>query len=165
MIALQDKSLSSDIVKGRTAESEFCVSVILGYYLFDLILVVLSWEKMKNSNQLFVHHLAVLLPFLTVKLFGELHYYSLFCTLTESSTLFINLHWFLSKTGKRNSLAFDLNLIGVLVTYAVFRLFNLSWLFVNFFSNIGIINAQCHVISASICVIGTAVILLFSLGW
>ncbi|XP_044299531.1 TLC domain-containing protein 4-like isoform X2 [Varanus komodoensis] len=74
------------------------VAVTCGYLLYDLLLLVRYWKTLGDS--LFVcHHLAALYAYGYVLSHGVLPYFANFRLLSELSTPFVNLRWFLDVAG------------------------------------------------------------------
>uniref|UniRef100_U3EQA6 Transmembrane protein 56-B n=1 Tax=Micrurus fulvius TaxID=8637 RepID=U3EQA6_MICFL len=74
------------------------VAVTCGYLLYDLLLLVRYWKTLGDS--LFVcHHLVVLYAYGYVLSRGVLPYFANFRLLSELSTPFVNLRWFLDAAG------------------------------------------------------------------
>uniref|UniRef100_A0A8D2LEX2 TLC domain-containing protein n=1 Tax=Varanus komodoensis TaxID=61221 RepID=A0A8D2LEX2_VARKO len=73
-----------------------CVHVV--FYILDLLLLVRYWKTLGDS--LFVcHHLAALYAYGYVLSHGVLPYFANFRLLSELSTPFVNLRWFLDVAG------------------------------------------------------------------
>ncbi len=87
----------------------------------DLIAMIL-WFPLKESWIFFIHHVAVLYPFLNNVVFGVLTYFANFRILAECSTVFVNNRWLMSVTGHRASKWYVLNGITMLFVFFTCRI-------------------------------------------
>uniref|UniRef100_A0A670ZWZ6 TLC domain-containing protein n=1 Tax=Pseudonaja textilis TaxID=8673 RepID=A0A670ZWZ6_PSETE len=98
------------------------VAVTCGYLLYDLLLLVRYWKTLGDS--LFVcHHLVALYAYGYVLSRGVLPYFANFRLLSELSTPFVNLRWFLDATGwSRTSRLVLANGLAMMVVFFMVRI-------------------------------------------
>jgi TLC domain len=58
VVALHSWPQEVTMTTANTESSQLCLAVILGYYLLDVILVLLNFDKMKRAKHTLIHHSA-----------------------------------------------------------------------------------------------------------
>lgn len=99
--------------------------VIIGktYTLLDFYFVVFNYNKFANMYwQILLHHIILFYIFLNYGSEQKLLASGLF---VESSSIFLNIAWFMIKAGWQNSLLFKINSGLLWITYLVFRVIGL----------------------------------------
>uniref|UniRef100_A0A8D0HJD1 TLC domain-containing protein n=1 Tax=Sphenodon punctatus TaxID=8508 RepID=A0A8D0HJD1_SPHPU len=115
-----DDAVNANPIWGEPYLVKLNVAITCGYLLYDLLLLVRYWKAMGDS--LFVcHHLAALYAYGYVLSRGVLPYFANFRLLSELSTPFVNLRWFLDASGHPRSsrLVLGNGLAMMLVFFAV----------------------------------------------
>ncbi|KYO37944.1 TLC domain-containing protein 4 [Alligator mississippiensis] len=93
-----DAAVNADPIWGDPRLVKLNVAIISGYLLYDLLLLGRYWKTMGDA--LFVcHHVAALYAYGYVLNRGVLPYFANFRLLSELSTPFVNLRWFLEAAG------------------------------------------------------------------
>ncbi|XP_015668778.1 transmembrane protein 56-B-like [Protobothrops mucrosquamatus] len=93
-----DDAINANPIWGDPWLVKLNVAVTCGYLLYDLLLLVRYWKTLGDS--LFVcHHLVALYAYGYVLSRGVLPYFANFRLLSEFSTPFVNLRWFLDAAG------------------------------------------------------------------
>ncbi|KAM3845291.1 calponin-1 isoform 2-T7 [Vipera latastei] len=93
-----DDAINANPIWGDPWLVKLNVAVTCGYLLYDLLLLMRYWKTLGDS--LFVcHHLVALYAYGYVLSRGVLPYFANFRLLSELSTPFVNLRWFLDAAG------------------------------------------------------------------
>ncbi|XP_015263039.1 PREDICTED: transmembrane protein 56-B-like [Gekko japonicus] len=93
-----DDAVNANPIWGEPRLVKLNVAITCGYLLYDLLLLIRYWRTLGDS--LFVcHHLAALYAYGYVLSRGVLPYFANFRLLSELSTPFVNLRWFLDTVG------------------------------------------------------------------
>ncbi|XP_054859128.1 TLC domain-containing protein 4-B-like [Eublepharis macularius] len=93
-----DDAVNANPIWGDPGLVKLNVAITCGYLLYDLLLLIRYWKTLGDS--LFVcHHLAALYAYGYVLSRGVLPYFANFRLLSELSTPFVNLRWFLDAAG------------------------------------------------------------------
>ncbi|GAW09653.1 TLC domain-containing protein [Lentinula edodes] len=127
--ALNSPALDKDRVSGWDDDKSGLLQAIASaYFVWDTIDAIINY----TDFGFIVHGLACsLIYLLSFKPF--LSYYAARCLLWESSTIFLNIHWFLDKTDRTGSTFQLINGILLLVTFFGMRLVYGAYVSYNFF--------------------------------
>ncbi|KAJ6657670.1 hypothetical protein lerEdw1_002171 [Lerista edwardsae] len=117
-----DDAVNANPIWGEPRLVKLNVAITSGYLLYDLLLLVRYWRTMGDS--LFVcHHLAALYAYGYVLSRGVLPYFANVRLLSELSTPFVNLRWFLDAAGwPRSSWLVLANGLAMTVVFFVVRI-------------------------------------------
>ncbi|EGG05256.1 uncharacterized protein MELLADRAFT_88188 [Melampsora larici-populina 98AG31] len=114
------QELHDDKLFGYNPFAVNLLSISTGYFLWDIAVSTLMVIK-GNGIGFFLHAASCFIAFLyTIKPFGG--YYGFVFLLWESSTIFLNPHWFFDKIGMTGSKAQMYNGIALLITFFLSRL-------------------------------------------
>ncbi|XP_033637060.1 TLC domain-containing protein 4-like [Asterias rubens] len=114
---INDNKISEDTLWGTSDLSRINVCIISGYMMADLIAMIM-WFPLRESWIYFLHHIAVLYPFLNNVVFGVLTYFTNIRILAECSTVFVNNRWLMSVLGHRDSKWYMIN--GITMVFVFF---------------------------------------------
>ncbi|KAH0628702.1 hypothetical protein JD844_010131 [Phrynosoma platyrhinos] len=117
-----DDAINANPIWGDPWLVKLNVAITCGYLLYDLLLLVRYWRTLGDS--LFVcHHLAALYAYGYVLSRGVLPYFANFRLLSELSTPFVNLRWFLDTAGwSRSSWLVMANGLAMMVVFFMVRI-------------------------------------------
>ncbi|KAF9246437.1 DUF887-domain-containing protein [Melanogaster broomeanus] len=116
---LQEKSLEEDRAFGSHSNATFTVAIAIGYFMWDAVVSIIHFTDIGFV----VHGVACLSIFLLgARPFAQ--YYAMRFLLWEVSTIFLDIHWILDKTGKTGS---TLQLINGFALLGAFFSVRLIW--------------------------------------
>lgn len=146
----------------NTFDSMVCICMIIGYLLADICFVLYAgWKnEMSDTKSTIVHHGMGMLCFGTSIYNGIGYPLCLMMLMTEASTPFLNIRWFLYKCNKEDSLIYKLNgawmtLVFFTVRIAAFpfhcwmvyqhtkTIYDASGIYVTFLTVAGLVVAGC----------------------
>lgn len=143
---------------GWSEETGFVHAIACGYFLWD------TFDAIYNYTDLgFLAHAISCLAIYTMTYRPFLAYYATRCLLWETSTLFLNAHWFFDKTGRTGSTAQLINAFFLLGTFFGVRIVYggmVSW---QFFETLLEVRQEIPVIY--VIVYGGGNLLLTGLNW
>lgn len=102
--------------------TEAAVGMSLGYFVHDAVVLTSNWRQM-GSLAMVMHHAVAAVSLVAALSSRQGHMYTLLLLATEMTTPFINARWHLDVLGKRDSAAFMLNAVAILVSWAMGRIF------------------------------------------
>uniref|UniRef100_A0A803SXP2 TLC domain-containing protein n=1 Tax=Anolis carolinensis TaxID=28377 RepID=A0A803SXP2_ANOCA len=117
-----DDAVNANPIWGDPWLVKLNVAITCGYLLYDLLLLMRYWRTLGDS--LFVcHHLAALYAYGYVLSRGVLPFFANFRLISELSTPFVNLRWFLDTAGwPRSSWLVLANGLAMMVVFFVVRI-------------------------------------------
>ncbi|XP_077186049.1 TLC domain-containing protein 4-B-like [Paroedura picta] len=117
-----DDAVNANPIWGEPRLVKLNVAITSGYLLYDLLLLLRYWRTLGDA--LFVcHHLVALYAYGYVLSRGVLPYFANFRLLSELSTPFVNLRWFLDTVGwPRSSRLALANGLAMTVVFFVVRI-------------------------------------------
>lgn len=93
------------------------------YTLLDFYFVAFNYDKFKSIYwEILLHHVILFYIFLNHQLGVKLLAFGLY---VESSTILLNIGWFMIKAGMQKTLIFKINSIFIWITYLIFRVIGL----------------------------------------
>eukprot|EP00696_Hemimastix_kukwesjijk_P007675 gnl/Hemi2/19740_TR6551_c0_g1_i1.p2 gnl/Hemi2/19740_TR6551_c0_g1~~gnl/Hemi2/19740_TR6551_c0_g1_i1.p2 ORF type:complete len:271 (-),score=88.30 gnl/Hemi2/19740_TR6551_c0_g1_i1:185-997(-) len=123
----------NDPIFGWTDAGELFTTVAVGYFYFDL-LTMARFPSLVTTGQL-VHHAIGITCFPLACLYRECEYAVVLFVFTEVTTPFVNIRWFLMKSGLRFSRYYDLNgvfmFLGFLLVRVMMTPYILRFLYLN----------------------------------
>ncbi|KAJ8510593.1 hypothetical protein OPV22_001027 [Ensete ventricosum] len=117
-LVINRKSLLTDTMFGMS----------LGYFLSDLAMILWLFPSLGGKEYVLHHGLSMFSIFLSL-VSGEGHMYILMILLTETTTPFVNLRWYLDLAGQKNSNLYLYNGVALFLGWMVARIL----LFIYFF--------------------------------
>eukprot|EP01112_Ceratiomyxa_fruticulosa_P011664 TRINITY_DN3186_c0_g1_i1.p1 TRINITY_DN3186_c0_g1~~TRINITY_DN3186_c0_g1_i1.p1 ORF type:complete len:259 (-),score=18.40 TRINITY_DN3186_c0_g1_i1:65-841(-) len=99
--------------------SKFFISVILGYFLYDLVLVLMYRDLWGFST--IAHHVIGLITYGSGKFSGSCHYILSVWLLTEATTPFVNQRWFFDVLNKKSSTLYIFNGLAMALGFLLIR--------------------------------------------
>ncbi|KAF9227826.1 DUF887-domain-containing protein [Gyrodon lividus] len=116
---LKEKNLDEDRAFGSHRDAGFVSAIAIGYFVWD------AFESIIHFTEIgFVIHGVACLTIFVLGTRPFVQYYSIRFLLWEVSTIFLDIHWFLDKTGKTGS---TLQLINGFALLSVFFCVRLIW--------------------------------------
>ncbi|XP_076441474.1 TLC domain-containing protein 4-B-like [Babylonia areolata] len=92
-------------------------AVVIGYMVMDLILITIYFKDM-GELEYYVHHSASIFAYYYVVSYGVMPYFANFRLLSEISTPFLNIRWFLLTIGvPKSSRTYIANRIVLLISF------------------------------------------------
>lgn len=106
-VLLFDNELNQVRVSGSTPMSMATISIAFGYFIYDT-LIILNHLKV-DGPALLTHGVLCLITYGLAAMFEVYHAYGPVFLLFESSTLFVNIRWFLVELGLKESRLYVIN--------------------------------------------------------
>ncbi|XP_075062809.1 TLC domain-containing protein 4-like [Mixophyes fleayi] len=117
-----DDAVNDDPIWGDPFKVKMNVAVTSGYLVYDLLFFARYWKEMRDPYMV-CHHLAVLYAYGYVLNRGVLPYFANFRLISELSTPFVNLRWFLDVVGMpRSSKPVLLNGLAMALVFFIVRI-------------------------------------------
>jgi hypothetical protein len=152
------KSLDNDPIFGTNPDASFLLAIAVGYFIWDALESIVHFSEVGFV----VHGVACLAIFtFATRPFG--HYYIVRFLLWEVSTIFLNINWFLDKTGKTGSRLQLVNGIALLSTFFCVRLVWGGKMSYDFFVSLNGVYTQLPLVY--ILVYGVSNVMLQGLNW
>ncbi|KAJ3834716.1 DUF887-domain-containing protein [Lentinula raphanica] len=126
--ALNSPTLDQDRAFGWDDKSGSLQAIASAYFVWDTLDAIINY----TDFGFIVHGLACSLIYL-LSFTPFLSYYAARCLLWESSTIFLNIHWFLDKTNRTGTIFQLVNGILLLATFFGIRLVYGAYVSYNFF--------------------------------
>ncbi|CAL9782037.1 uncharacterized protein LOC135652101 [Musa acuminata AAA Group] len=120
-LVINRKSLLSDTIFG----------ISLGYFLSDLAMILWHFPSLGGKEYVLHHGLSMFSIFLSL-VSGKAHMYILMILLTETTTPFVNLRWYLDHAGQKSSNLYLYNGVALFLGWMAARIL----LFIYFFMHI-----------------------------
>jgi len=155
---LDEKSLDEDRAFGSHRDAGFLTAIAIGYFTWDALESIIHFTEIG-----FVIHGVACLTIFVLGTRPFLQYYAVRFLLWEVSTIFLDIHWFLDKTGKTGS---TLQLINGFALLSVFFCVRLIWggmMSYDFFVTLNAV--YDHLPLVYIVVYGASNIMLQGLNW
>ena len=99
---LQDPYMKQDTLYSQTRDSQTCMSLAAGYFLYDLFICIYRYSE--NGPAFFLHGFVCCLAYAYPILSGHLHYMGASFLMWEISTPFLYFRWYLIKAGKGHTM-------------------------------------------------------------
>lgn len=124
----QIPEMKEDLINSYSSSAQRVISLSVGYFFYDFFDMVV--HDLKHSRELLVHHCLVILCF---GLSVCTHYYqgySLVALLVEVNSIFLHLRQMMLLYGiQKTSDLYRYNGILNIVTFVIFRVFTMGWMF------------------------------------
>lgn len=118
-----DDTIAEDPVWGDSHLVKYNCAVVIGYMIYDCLLILVHYKYMGEIFY-FCHHGASVYAFWFVITYGVLPWFSNFRLLAEFSTPFVNQRWFLDVSGyPKKSKLFLINGIAMAAIFFLVRIF------------------------------------------
>ncbi|CAN8308161.1 unnamed protein product [Cochlearia groenlandica] len=128
-----DESVHGDLVINSTTRlSESMMGISLGYFLADLMMIIWNFPVLGGIEYVFHHCLSMLAIILSVTS-GQSQFYIFIVLLSEATTPFVNLRWYLDTSGQKGSKAYTVNGIALFFGWLVARILLFIYLFVHMY--------------------------------
>ncbi|KIJ69071.1 hypothetical protein HYDPIDRAFT_80212 [Hydnomerulius pinastri MD-312] len=155
---LNEKSLVEDRAFGVHRNAGFVCAIAIGYFIWDAIESIVHFTDIG-----FVIHGVACLTIFVLGSRPFVQYYSMRFLLWEVSTIFLDLHWFLDKTGKTGTTLQLVNGVALLGAFFSVRLIWGGKMSYDFFITLN--GVYEHLPLVYIVVYGAANIMLQGLNW
>ena len=101
--------------------------ISLGYFVADF-LVCLWYPKLRNNVSGMTHHLAAIISILICLFFhGKLMFFAVYRAVSELSTPFVNLFWFLHSYNLKNTKWYPFASATMMITFILCRIIVIPW--------------------------------------
>ncbi|KAH9483895.1 putative TLC domain-containing protein C17A2.02c [Psilocybe cubensis] len=154
----EDADRSLDKAFGWDARVGYVHAIASGYFLWDTLDAIVNF-----IDPGFVAHGVACFFIYTMSYKPFVAYYGTRCLLWETSTFFLNNHWFLDKTGRTGTRAQLINGFFLLTSFFLVRIVYGGYISVNFL--ITLIEVKKEIPIAYTLVYGTGNVILQSLNW
>ena len=111
-----------------TPGSHLVCHALLGYLVVDSIVLCFHLRVWAGSGMFAVHHAVALFGWVTCAHFDYVHNVAVPVVLCEATGPIINLRWFLSKAGKKETALYAANGVAIFVSWLVLRVIFLGWM-------------------------------------
>ncbi|GAQ81464.1 hypothetical protein KFL_000810050 [Klebsormidium nitens] len=126
---LEPSLAKDDLVILRATPFTFAAfGLSLGYFLLDIAMMTFYYPALGGAEYL-VHHVAAALAILTALVTGNGHVFIMIVFVTEMTTPFVNLRWYLSNSGLRQSVWYTINGVLLFVGWLTARVLVFLYLF------------------------------------
>ena len=111
-----------------TPGSHLVCHALLGYLVVDSVVLCFHLRVWAGSGMFVVHHAVALFGWVTCAHFDYVHNVAVPVVLCEATGPIINLRWFLSKAGKKETALYAANGVAIFVSWLVLRVIFLGWM-------------------------------------
>lgn len=130
-----DESVHGDsVINSTTRLSESVMGISLGYFVADLMMIFWHFPTLGGVEYVFHHCLSMFSIILSVTS-GQAQFYIFMVLLSEATTPFVNLRWYLDASGQKGSKAYTLNGIALFLGWLVARILLFIYFFVHMYSH------------------------------
>lgn len=116
-----DPYLDREISYAQKPISQFYLSISVGYFAFDLSLMVFVAPQIATVGMI-SHHCLGGCSYLFSMMFRAAHYCTIIFSITEATTPFVNTLWFLTKLDLKQTRIYRTNGLLLWIAWIVFRL-------------------------------------------
>ncbi|CAA7033224.1 unnamed protein product [Microthlaspi erraticum] len=128
-----DEKVHGDLVIDSTTKlSEAVMGTSLGYFVADLAMIIWHFPALGGVEYVFHHCLSMFSIILSVTS-GQAQFYIFLVLLSEATTPFVNLRWYLDTSGQKGSKAYTLNGIALFLGWLVARILLFIYFFVHMY--------------------------------
>lgn len=131
-IILFDMKLHQNKLLYNTFEISLTLNIVMGYMLFDFILMALYKEIF--DFQFIIHHAVSISAFYACSQASVFPYIAIFRLTSEASTLFINIRWFLLTFSMKFTKYYSYNGILIWIFFTVFRIVPIVPIWISFYT-------------------------------
>ncbi|CAF0739139.1 unnamed protein product [Brachionus calyciflorus] len=131
-ILITDNKIYENKLIYRSNASVWLTNIAIGYFIYDTCLMFIYKKELFNWQYL-LHHLIGIISSLVIKYYGYFGYIAIIRSLSEASTLFINLRWFLLTLKLEDTKLYIWNGIVVVISFGLVRILALYPLWMNFY--------------------------------
>ncbi|THU85636.1 DUF887-domain-containing protein [Dendrothele bispora CBS 962.96] len=156
--AIESPELDADRAFGTDRSSSIVAAVASGYFIWDTLDAIVNFVDLG-----FVVHGAACSAIYMLSFKPFLAYYASRCLLWEASTIFLNNHWFLDKTGRTGSTLQLINGGFLLFTFLGVRIVYGGFTSYNFFQTLAQVKDEIPL--AYVLVYGGGNVVLNGLNW
>ncbi|KAI9100014.1 hypothetical protein K1719_024232 [Acacia pycnantha] len=117
-----EDSYDEPILNRSSDLSDTVLGISIGYFLTDLAMILWKFPVLGGLEYV-LHHGLSLLSIILSLLSGQGQIYVLMILLSESTTLFVNLRWYLDVAGLKNSKLYIANGIALFLGWLIARIF------------------------------------------
>lgn len=119
-----DPIIKADRILGSSPNSRLVHTFASGFFFWDVLISI--WNLKEGGIAMLLHSLSCCFVF-TVSLYPYAQGYGSVFLNFEASTIFLNLHWFLDKTGRSGSTLQLINGVLLILVFFVVRIVNGSY--------------------------------------
>ncbi|CAN8246632.1 unnamed protein product [Cochlearia groenlandica] len=128
-----DENIHGDsVINSTTTLSESVLGTSLGYFLADLGMILWNFPALGGVEYVLHHCLSMFSIILSVTS-GQSQFYIFIVLLSEATTPFVNLRWYLDTSGQKGSKAYTLNGIALFLGWLAARILLFIYFFVHMY--------------------------------
>ncbi|KAG6506122.1 hypothetical protein ZIOFF_031438 [Zingiber officinale] len=120
------------IIFRNSSVSNFSLGISIGYFITDLTMIFWLYPSLGGIEYV-LHHLLSIIAVSYAISTGEGQLYTYIVLISEATTPGINLRWFLDTAGMKNSRAYTINGVMMVVAWLVARILLFIYLFCNLY--------------------------------
>ncbi|XP_051151775.1 uncharacterized protein LOC127265812 isoform X2 [Andrographis paniculata] len=159
---------STDIHRGpvtlrSSTSSTFVMGVSLGYFLSDLGMIIWCYPSLGGMEYI-IHHLLSMVGVTYPMLTGDAQIYTFMVLLSEATTPWINLRWYLDAAGMKTSKAYIMNGVVIFLAWLVARILLFIYLFYHLYTHLDQVK-QLHQVGVVLAVVTPSALSVMNLMW
>ncbi|KAI3457680.1 hypothetical protein Pfo_014343 [Paulownia fortunei] len=143
--------------------STCALGVSVGYFLSDLGMIIWCYPSLGGLEYV-IHHLLSLVGVTYAMLTGEAQIYTYMVLISEATTPWINLRWYLNAAGMKRSRAYIINGVVIFLAWLVARILLFIYLFYHAYLYYDQVK-QVHTIGVLLVLLIPAVLSVMNLIW
>ncbi|KAK6116329.1 hypothetical protein DH2020_049956 [Rehmannia glutinosa] len=143
--------------------STCALGVSVGYFLSDLGMIIWRYPSLGGMEYV-IHHLLSLIGVTYAMLTGQAQIYTYMVLISEATTPWINLRWYLDAAGKKRSRAYIINGVVIFLAWLVARILLFIYLFYHVYIYYDQVK-QVHRIGVLLVLIVPSVLSVMNLFW
>ncbi|XP_064626082.1 TLC domain-containing protein 4-A-like [Lineus longissimus] len=128
-ILMFDYPIFQDKIWGDSPYVKANCAIVIGYMTADFVLILIYYKYIGEVFYIF-HHLATIIPYLMVMVYGVFNYFANFRLIAEFSTPFINNRWFFDALGyPRTSIQYVSNGLAMSTVFFLARILSMPFFY------------------------------------
>lgn len=127
-----DGPYGSSVVFRSSIFSQVILGVSIGYFIADLAMILWFYPAL-GGKEYVLHHLLSMSSLAMSVYSGQGHFYLYVVLFSEITTPFVNLRWYISKAGMKNSSAYVLNGVLLFLGWLIARVLLFIYFFVHLY--------------------------------
>ncbi|KZV16629.1 hypothetical protein F511_12085 [Dorcoceras hygrometricum] len=147
----------------RSRLSSFTLGVSAGYFFSDIGMIIWLYPSLGGMEYV-IHHLLSVIGVSYAMLTGEAQVYAYMILISEATTPWINLRWYLDEAGMKNSHLYLMNGIMIFLAWLVARIILFVYLFYHIYEHYGQV-MQIHTTGAALVLVVPPIISVMNLIW
>ncbi|KAI5076167.1 hypothetical protein GOP47_0008232 [Adiantum capillus-veneris] len=128
----RDNETYGSVVFRSSIFSQVILGVSIGYFISDLAMILWFYPAL-GGKEYVLHHLLSMSSLAMSVYSGQGHFYLYVVLFSEITTPFVNLRWYLSKAGMKNSSAYVLNGVLLFLGWLIARVLLFIYFFVHLY--------------------------------